>query len=138
MHFVDGCFVTALDNLVNANDIPDGGLKIYEEFTCPMWFKNTISGMIVKTLGRVGCEVISQGNTTHKVSEILEGWKITNMDRWVQVNEPKSKIVTIEKWLLSNKTDTEQWVWSGSPSYFEKMPNGFRKLKLLDSYEVTL
>ena len=103
-----------------------------EEFTYPMWFKNKSTGDVLK--------FISLNNVEGNEDYLRPPYPAhTNLDHWERVDEPKT--VTIEKWLIYSMDNPKiVYVWEGSVEYinYYVARNACGKLKLLDSYEVTL
>ena len=114
-----------------------------KEFQYPMWFKSTVSGVVVKFDNLNSGEVIV-GNGVHKIGEYYDSWvEHTNKYHWEEIEEPISKQkVTIEKWLIEDTSlntkgikvvietsDIASWL-----SYYPKA----RKIKLIESYEVEI
>ena len=109
-----------------------------KEFQYPMWFKSTVSGVVVKFDNLNSGEVIV-GNDVHKIGEYNDAWvEHTNKYHWEEIEEPISKQkVMIEKWLVEESNIKVVVEASDIDSWLKPLPTA-KKLKLIESYEVEI
>ena len=109
-----------------------------KKFQYPMWFKSTLSSLVVRFDNLNSGEVVIEGQGC-KLGEYKSSWyNHTNKGHWVEIEEPKTKQTTvIKKWLIEENNIQFVVETSDIDSWLKSFPTA-KKLKLIESYEVEI
>ncbi len=90
-------------------------LRIYQEFTYPMWFKNINISNTIKTSKFTG---LTRRTDTDDGREFYDSTPHTDSESWQQVEEPKKKIKVAKYAYKTNTVSASRFIWVETEGFY--------------------